>query len=42
MQQLEAHDLLTDSQHGFRGKRSYEAQLMTVVDELLQGMAKGR
>eukprot|EP00745_Piridium_sociabile_P038619 TRINITY_DN7074_c0_g1_i3.p1 TRINITY_DN7074_c0_g1~~TRINITY_DN7074_c0_g1_i3.p1 ORF type:complete len:816 (+),score=128.54 TRINITY_DN7074_c0_g1_i3:312-2759(+) len=31
---LEAHNILTDAQHGFRQKRSCESQLITTVQEL--------
>ena len=33
--------MLTDCQHGFRTKGSCKRQLLTLVDELLQGVAKG-
>ena len=42
MQHLIDYGLLTDSQHGFRAKCFCETQLLTLVDELLQGMAKGK
>ena len=32
--------VLTDFQYGFRAKHSCETQLLTLVDELLQGVAK--
>ena len=41
MQHLEDHGLLSDSQHGFWTKSSCKTQLLTLVDELLQGVAKG-
>ena len=34
-------DLLTDSHHGFRANHSCETQLLTLLDELLQEVAKG-
>ena len=40
MQTLEDYSLLTDSQHGFRTNNSCETQLLTLVDELLQGVTK--
>ena len=40
MQHLEDYALLTDSQHGYRSKHSHETQLLTLVDELLQGGAR--
>ena len=42
MQHLEDHALLTDSQHDFRAKHSCETKLLTLIDELLQGVAKGK
>ena len=42
MQHLKDHGLLTNSQYDFRAKHSCERQLLTLVDELLQGVAKGK
>ena len=42
MQHPEDHGLLTGSQHGFMEKHSCEAQLVVLVDQLLQGVAKGK
>ena len=43
MAHLDANNILTDSQHGFRSKRSCETQLLTFVDELLQSLtARGQ
>ena len=36
------HELLTDCQHGFRPKRGCETQLLTLADELIKGLDKGR
>lgn len=38
---LEAHNLLTDYQHGFRAKRSCETQLLCFIDDLAQNMCDG-
>ena len=40
MKHLEAHEILTDAQHGFRAKRSCETQLLTLTDELARGLDK--
>ena len=42
MQHLEDHGFLTDLQHCFRAKHFCKTQLVTLVDELLQGVAKGK
>ncbi|XP_052788794.1 uncharacterized protein LOC128223557 [Mya arenaria] len=42
MKHFDSHDILTDSQHGFRRKRSCETQLVTLVDELISSMSKGK
>ena len=39
MAHLDANNILMDSQHGFRSKRSCETQLLTFVDELLQSLS---
>ena len=40
MKHLEHHKILTDTQHGFRARRSCETQLLTLVDELAKGLDK--
>ena len=42
MNHLEDHGLLTDSQHGFRGKRSCETQLINFTQELVKGLSEGQ
>ena len=42
MRHLDQHKLLTDCQHGFRRRRSCETQLLTLADELIKGLDKGR
>ncbi|WAR00573.1 RTJK-like protein, partial [Mya arenaria] len=42
MKHFDSHGILTDSQHGFRRKRSCETQLVTLVDELISSMSKGK
>ena len=42
IKQLEHHGLFTDSQHGFRAKSSCKIQLLTLADDLLQGMTQGK
>ena len=37
---LDEHHILTDSQHGFRARRSCEAQLLTLAHELILGLDK--
>ena len=34
------HQILTDSQHGFRARRSCETQLLTLAEELISGLDK--
>ena len=41
MAHLDANNILTDSQHGFRSKRSCQTQLLTFVDELLKSLSAG-
>ena len=41
MTHLESNNILTDSQHGFRAKRSCETQLLNFTQELLEGLANG-
>jgi hypothetical protein len=38
MNHLDSHKILTDSQHGFRRRRSCETQLLTLTDELTKSM----
>ena len=38
---LDGHGLLSDSQHGFRKRRSTETQLILAADDLAQGLDKG-
>ena len=38
---LSKHEILTNSQHGFRERRSCETQLLTLVHELASNMDKG-
>ena len=38
MSHLEAHDILTDAQHGFRRRRSCETQLILTVQDSAQGI----
>jgi len=38
MSHLEAHNILTDAQHGFRRRRSCETQLILTVQDLAQGI----
>ena len=42
MRHLDKHKLLTDCQHGFRRRRSCETQLLTLADELIKGLDRGR
>ena len=42
MVHLENNEILTDSQHGFRAKRSCETQLLSFIDELHRSVAKGK
>ena len=41
MEHLDVNNILSDSQHGFRAKRSCETQLVTFIDELQRHLAKG-
>ena len=40
MSHFKAHDILTDSQHGFRKHRSCDTQLITTVNNLTKGLDK--
>ena len=42
MKHLDEHQILSDTQHGFRARRSCETQLLTLVDELAQGLDKNK
>ena len=42
MNHLEDHRLLTDSQHGYRGKRSCNTQLINFSQELVKGLLEGQ
>ena len=42
MRHLDKNDILTDCQHGFRHRNSCEAQLLTLTDELIKSLDKGR
>ena len=42
MTNLEENNLLTDTQHGFRTKRSCETQIMNFTQELVSGFAEGQ
>ena len=42
MQHLDNNDILTDCQHGFRPRRSCGAQLITLADELVKSLSKGK
>ena len=39
---LESQNLLTESQHGFRAKRSCETQLLLFADELTKSLSQGK
>ena len=41
MRHLDANDILVDHQHGFRGKRSCESQLLLFTQDLLENMDRG-
>ena len=41
MNHMESNHILSDSQHGFRAKRSCETQLLNFTQELFRGMADG-
>ena len=38
MQYLNVHDILSDSQFGFRSKHSYESQLLVTVDDIARAV----
>ena len=38
MQHLQDHDILVDSQHGFRAKRSTESQLILTIDDIARSL----
>ena len=40
LKHVDEHEILTDCQHGFRARRSYETQLLTLAHELIQGLDK--
>ena len=40
LKHLDEHHLLTDCQHGFRARRSFETQLLTLTEELVSGLDK--
>ena len=42
MRHPDKNDILTDRQHGFRPRRSCETQLLTLTDELIKSLDKGR
>ena len=42
MDHLEEHNILTDTQHGFRCKRSCETQLIATIQELARGLWEGK
>ena len=42
MAHFDQHNILTDSQHGFRRRRSCETQLLTLVEELMSGLDRGK
>ena len=42
MRHLDTNNILTDCQHGFRPRRSCETQLITLVDELVKSLNKGK
>jgi hypothetical protein len=39
---LDTHKILTDSQHGFRTKRSCETQLILTLEDILKTTSKGK
>ena len=41
LKHLDAHQILTDCQHGFRARRSCETQLLTLAHELLSSLDVG-
>ena len=42
MKHLDTHAILTDSQHGFRTKRSCETQLILTLEDILKTTSKGK
>jgi hypothetical protein len=42
MKHLDTHTILTDSQHGFRTKRSCETQLILTLEDILKTTSKGK
>ena len=40
MKHLEQHNMLTDSQHGFRAKRSTETQLIQTIHDMSKSLDK--
>jgi hypothetical protein len=42
MKHLDTHKILTDSQHGFRAKRSCETQLILTLEDILKTTSKGK
>ena len=41
MKLVDQHKILTDCQHGFRTRRSYETELVTMIHDLTSAMDKG-
>ena len=42
MQHLDNHHILSDCQHGFRAKKSFETQLLSLYHELANGLDKSK
>ena len=42
MRHFDKNEILTDCQHGFRKRRSCETQILTLVDELVKSLEKGK
>jgi hypothetical protein len=42
MKHLDTHTILTDSQHGFRTKRSCETQHILTLEDILKTTSKGK
>jgi len=42
MRHFDRNEILTDCQHGFRKKRSCETQILTLVDELVKSLERGK
>ena len=42
MRHFDKNSILTDCQHGFRRRRSCETQVLTMIDELVKGLEKGK